>query len=136
MSESVSRARHSMAEKARKDDFFLGKTLAEYQSSNALADDDLAKNLRCTPEALDLLALCRCPDDGLDSFRDDVRKIAAFVGCDATVLVLVLREVAATRALRGASEDRGLLMAARDRYEDPSGKGRKPGKPRGHGNEG
>jgi len=109
-----------MAERARGDAFFLGKVLSEYQRASALDGPGLATALRCAPEALDRLALCRWPDDRAASFAREVRAIATFAPCDSDALMQVLRQVAAMRALRnqGAGLTDGLLMAARDRYED------------------
>jgi hypothetical protein len=86
-----------------------------------VGDVDVMALLRCTPEGLDRLALCRLPDDRDIRFADQVRQIATFVSCDAERLLKLLREVAAFSSLR---DDRdgvmatGLLLAARDRKED------------------
>lgn len=109
-----------MLERARDDAFFLGKILSEYQEANSLDDPGLAAALRCTPQALSRLVLCRCPDDRAASFAQQVQAIATFAACSADALMLLLRHVAAMRALRAPSgkSTGGLLMAARDRHDD------------------
>lgn len=109
-----------MVERARDDAFFLGKMLSEYQEANSLDDRGLAAALRCTPQALSRLVLCRCPDDRAASFAQQVQAIATFAACSADALIQLLRQVAAMRALRAQSgkSTGGLLMAARDRHDD------------------
>jgi hypothetical protein len=120
-----------MVEKAQDDDFFLGKALSEFQEASVLDAAGLAATLRCAPQALDRLALCRWPDDRDASFVQEVRAIASFAQCDGDALIQVLRQVAAMRALRdlSVSSPDGLLMAARDRHEGEPGK--KAAEPRG-----
>jgi hypothetical protein len=110
---------HWMVDRARGDAFFLGTMLSEYQEANSLDDLGLAAALQCDPHALSRLALCRCPDDRHASFAQEVHAIATFATCSADALMQLLRQVAATRALRaqGAESTSGLLMAARDRHE-------------------
>jgi hypothetical protein len=116
-----------MAERAREDGFFLGRTLSEYQEANSLDDGGLAAVLRCSPEGLSRLLLCRCPDDRAPAFAQQVQAIATFAACNADVLMQLLRQVLATRALRTERPGGGLLLAARDRHDDQqSGKARTP----------
>lgn len=104
-----------LLQRARRDPFFLGQALETYQATHGLSDDELAALLECGTKSLARLALCRRPDDERPSFREDVGKIAAFAECNPQRLVLLLRELAAMRALTEAKVEGGLLMAARDR---------------------
>jgi hypothetical protein len=110
-----------MVARARRDRFFLGKALSDYQASNHIDDTALAAELRCAPAALSRLVLCRWPDDRGSQFAQEVRTIAAFASCDADALIRVLRQVATMRAFQqpSMSSTDGMLMAARDRHEAP-----------------
>lgn len=107
-----------LTRRARADKFFLGQSLALYQSLHRMSDKRLAKLLECSAEALGRLALCRRPDDQGARFREDVERVAVFASCSSERLLQLLREVAAITSLREAgvkaSAD-GMLMAARDR---------------------
>ena len=103
------------------DTFFMGSALAEYRAMHGMSDRKLAETLGCTMGTLPRLALCRRPDDQAVRFREDVRRVATFVPCNAERLIELLREVAAVTALRqenGNASRRGVLMAARDRRRD------------------
>ena len=110
-----------MVSRARSDGFFLGKALSDYQAASHIDDAALAAELRCAPETLSRLVLCRWPDDRGPRFAQEVREIAAFAPCDADALIRMLRQVAAVRGFQQGSvgSTQGLLMAARDRHEAP-----------------
>ncbi len=110
-----SKALGKLVDRSRKDPFFLGWALAQYQAAHGLDDQQLTEWLECSSTALDRLALCRLPDDGKRQFREEVQRIAEFARCDADRLVSLLREVAAFSTLRGVAGDVALLIAARDR---------------------
>jgi hypothetical protein len=121
MSPRRKRGLASLLRRTQKDPFFVSHALAGYKSMLSIDDADLMALLRCTPEGLDRLALCRLPDDRDIRFADQVRQISTFVSCDAERLLKLLREVAAVGSLRDDREGvtaTGLLMAARDRKED------------------
>src|SRR5436305_8883418 len=121
------RPQKRLVDRIRKDPFFFGWALAEYEVANHLDDRGLAEWLECSIDALDRLALCRRPDDEAVRFRQDVRQSADLVGCNADRLVYILREIASVAALRrgaNAENENDLLMAARDRKnpgETPGG---------------
>jgi hypothetical protein len=110
-----------MVSRARRNGFFLGKALSEYQAFSDIDDEALAMALRCGREALSRLILCRWPDDRGARFAQDVRAIAEFAPCDADALMHVLRQVATMRAFQqvSMSSTDDLLLAARDRREAP-----------------
>ncbi len=101
-------------------DFFLAAALEGYRVEHGLSEAELAAHLGCPPEQLTRLALCRQPDDGSPSFREEVEQVAHFSGADPVKLGVLLREVAAIQALR-AGEDGAALLAARDLPPDDSG---------------
>ena len=113
----TSSAWRRLLSRSAEDRFFLGSALIAYGTAHGLDPQQLARWLRCPSANLDRLTLCRLPDDKKPRFQEDVRKIAAFVSCDADRLAILLREIAALRSLRDTSEASpdSLLMAARDR---------------------
>jgi hypothetical protein len=110
-----------LALRASNDMFFLGNIIAEFKAFNKLSDLDIADYLKCTPDALKRLALCRLPDDREDRFRDDINHISLHVKCNADKLIALIRQVNTLRALRGDSTEHAgssVLMAARDRRSE------------------
>src|SRR5437660_856386 len=85
-----------------KDPFFLGSCLAEFREIRGLHTDGVAQFLECVPGVLPRLSLCRVPRQKPAAFREDVARIAAFVGANAARLASMLREVSAVRALRAS----------------------------------
>jgi hypothetical protein len=105
--------------RASADRMFVGWALLEYENRHHMKAPEVAEWLRCTPDRLKRLALCRLPDDRCDDFTANVKRIAGYGGCDADRLIVVLREVLSLSALQaGESSDAGLLLAARDRTKD------------------
>jgi hypothetical protein len=104
---------------ARGNPFFMGHALAQYETLHKIESDRLAEWLGCTSEAFAHLALCRKPNDTEDRFRNDVRRIAEYIDCEADKLVRLLRDVASISAFKEEipPEEGGFLMAARDRRE-------------------
>ncbi len=120
------------AEKASHDPFFLGHLLSFVAEGVARSGSTLSQRIGCNPGQITRLALCRCPrEDGI-GFRQDIEKIAAYVGCDAMELAQVVREGAALKALAGGGigQKTNTLLAARDRLP----KHTKPDDPKGGGN--
>lgn len=119
------------------DPFFMASILAGYRSEMRLSDQQLAKNLVCSVEALMSLALCRAPRlEDAHLFLSDIQAIAKYAGCDWKELVRVVRTVQSLTTLRrfaGMPENQ-LLKAARDKQDDHSSvqklKRRKRSKPR------
>lgn len=121
-----------MVSRARRDGFFLGKALSEYQAASHIDDATLAAELQCVLEALPRLVLCRWPDDRGARFAQEVQAIAAFAPCNGDALIRLLRQMAAVRGFQraGVGSSEGLLMAARDRHEAQAQK--KPKRSPGH----
>lgn len=113
--------RHA-ADRASRDDFFLGNVLTEYMVARGLNRAGLSKQLSCSETQLSLLALCRLPKESGVTFRAEVEKIAAYVGIDPLELGQVIREVQSRRALQTSGQtsytDPGLLLAARDNFAE------------------
>jgi hypothetical protein len=108
--------------RARRDPFFLGCRLDEFARRSAWDDDTLAEHLQCPLDRLPLLFLCRCPADGDPNFAQQIRSIAEYAPCDATQLLLVLREAVAWSRLSGqpATQANRVFLAARDRQDTGS----------------
>lgn len=109
------------ARRAEQRSSFLASPLAAYRTIHGVAEEQLADFLACTADSLPTLALCKRPDSNEPSFKEDIERIASFVGASSVRLGQLLREVEAVEALRGATKgsagqaaDAGLLAAARD----------------------
>lgn len=100
---------------------FLASALAEYQTLHSLDERRLAVWLGIAPAQLPRLALCLRPEGTGMPFREGIQQIVAATGVDGDRLAALLREVEAVRALRRAPDRStpGMLMAARDRIEEP-----------------
>ena len=113
----VDRDSHSVlgraAARAEQAPFFLAAALAAYRADTGLDNAALAAELGCAESALPRLALCRQPRGENPMFREDVNRIAAFAGVNATRLAGLLRSVEAASALRAAPP--APLLAAQDR---------------------
>jgi hypothetical protein len=108
----------AIADRARKDPFFLGWLLDRYAAAEGLDDAGLAERLGCA--ALAGLMLCRAPRRS-PHFRADVERIAEVFGIDASRLAEALRRANVVILLEEApeaAEDAPTLMAARDLDEE------------------
>lgn len=105
------------AQRAATDPFFLGHLLSHLTESDRVSCEVLAGRLRCSPSQLQRLWMCRRPAETGTAFRQEVERIAAFVGCDAVALGQTIREAGAVAALKSAPAhtSRSVLLAARDR---------------------
>jgi hypothetical protein len=109
-------------------DFFIARDLLFYRSLNGMGEEALSVLLRCTPESLHKLGLCRRPDVGSPVFRSQVQKIANFAGVDPVRLAALLRETETAKTMGAFSQSPGnlrtvgSLMAARDREEAVEGR--------------
>jgi hypothetical protein len=116
----VSKSLEALARRVEKDPFFLAGLLADYAGSENLNDAGLAAALRCEPETLTAIRLCRAPRPDLAGFRQDVDEIAARFGLDADRLTAVVRRGETLRRLRSAAPSgHGFLAAARDGEPPP-----------------
>lgn len=107
-----------LARRVEGDPFFLGSALADYARSEHLDEQGLAATLRCSPETLTRLKLCRRPYPEPERFRADLAAIVARFPADPAVLAEAVRRSDALARLRGSSMGPGALIAARDREED------------------
>lgn len=105
------------AQRAATDPFFLGHLLSHLTESGRVSPGVLAGRLGCSPSQLQRLWTCRRPTETGTAFRQEVERIAAFVGCDALALGQTIREAGAVVALtsRPAPTSHTVLLAARDR---------------------
>src|SRR5579871_3708494 len=71
-----------LAQRLADDPFFLAAALHRFAASAGLDDSALAVRLRCAPEVLTLLRLCRMPRSESPAFGRDVDTIAARFGLD------------------------------------------------------
>jgi hypothetical protein len=107
--------------RASNDPFFLGHELRAYREICSLDDEGVSKFLRCTPEALVRMSLCRTPEMNTTSFRHEVEQIAVYCGADPQRLAELLRHSDSVRSFRGVpvpvtmSPPAGMTVAARDR---------------------
>jgi hypothetical protein len=128
MSDTASTALQMAVAKASADPFFLAHILSFVAPDGSLSE--VARQLHCDPAKMTKLALCRCPREDAPEFRQDIEKIAGFVGCDSRALAQVVRDAAAKKALsRGNSNSASSLMAARDRLPEPPKPEKPPGGP-------
>ena len=109
-----------LARRVGADRFFLASALAEYARGMELDDAALCDLLGCTAATLTSLRLCRRPGGEAAEFRDDVARLADRFGLDRTTLAQIVRWADAMAGLRAASarDDRGTLLAARNRTDD------------------
>ena len=111
------------AERASRDDFFIGSILNQYMAIHCLDRTKMARELSCSGAQLSKLALCRVPHHESKSFRAEVESISNYTGISPLHLGKLIREVQSTRALETTQKtthhNTGLLLAARDRFDDP-----------------
>lgn len=99
----------------------LAGLLWTYQESEGLDAAGLAAFLRCEPEALPRLALCRRPRPA-PHFRQDIERIADYTGASPVQLMKLIRAAEAREALRTAPDTpSSMLLAARDHDRPDSG---------------
>lgn len=118
MSASDPQSLTGLARRAAEHPYFLGFALAAYQARHRLDDAQAAERLGCPAAALPRLRLCRRPIAAEPDFAARVRRIAAYVPCDADALLALLRETSVLAALGGAlpaDVPASLFTAARDR---------------------
>jgi hypothetical protein len=110
----------AMARRLESDERFLASALADYAHAEELDDQALAQRLGCRTKTLVSLRLCLRPEPEPVVFRREVERIASRFGANARVLAEALRLSAAIGVMRDKAgmEEKGLLMAARDRNED------------------
>lgn len=118
----------ALAQRVQDDDFFLASALALYARTEQLGDQSLAEVLGCDVEALNLLRICRRPRTDDVGFRQDLQRISNHFDVQIGILAEAIRRAEALSALRqGTSNQRGLMMAARDRIdEEPTETRREP----------
>lgn len=97
--------------------FYLASAIAAFQEVRHMDDRHLAEFLRCSPDTLTRLGLCRRPDVESPQFQADVRQIVQRFDIDAPSLLRLLRKVSTIEAMRRSQPETstGFLMAARDK---------------------
>jgi hypothetical protein len=108
----------TLAQRVENEPFFLASTLALYARSEELDDEALCRLLRCPPESLAMLRLCRTPDEEPTGFQRDVKRIAERFGIDEGALAEAVRRGQTLQRLQQAAVG-GTLLAARDDEEGP-----------------
>ncbi len=122
MDDVVTRA----ARRAAVDPHFLAFGLHEFAEGQQMDESDLMTELGATPETLAHVRLCRTPRGDDASLKNEVARIAAQFGLNATVLLRAVRagEVAIahrTAAEREVPETAAPVLAARDRDDGGGG---------------
>lgn len=114
------------ADESRHHPWALGSVLRKYMEVESLTDVGLASELRCSPDTVWRLSLCRRP--AADRFRADVAAICSRFGIEVGRLVAVIRRVEAVDALGAVTSaesdeatDDAMLLAARDRGDPEDG---------------
>lgn len=127
MTEQHQQGLANAAARAANDPFFLGCLLEAIIGSGRATRESLASMLGLRAAQLFELYLCRAPRAEAPAFREDVTRIAGFVGCDSTALARLVREASSLHSLRGAGSQQtsSFLLAARDRI-DPTSPGGAP----------
>ena len=82
----------SDAGRAESDMTFVGYALAVHRRRTGLDHAALAAWLRCEPEFLTSLAVCRRPSVAAPTFQADVQRLATVAACDPERLEALLRE--------------------------------------------
>jgi hypothetical protein len=119
---NMNKALQSLADHVKDDPFFLALPLRLYAESEQLDDAGLATALRCRPEDLVMIRLCRSPRAEPGGFREDVTRVAERFGVEPQTLAEVIRRGQAIHQARARETPAGgSLLAARDREaEEPS----------------
>ncbi len=98
----------------------LAGLLADYQEQEHLSNEKLAALLTCEVSTLARLALCRRPRPA-PQFRQDVERIAHYVGANPRQLGELIRQMEARLELQRTSViNSSSLLAARD-HDEPTG---------------
>jgi hypothetical protein len=108
-----------LSRKASQREGFLGSVLLTIATENQISMSDVASRIKCPPENLSLLSLCKTPRDAAEYFASDIKKLSEYSGCDGGELANVVREYQAIRVMREMeptmSSHETMLMAARDK---------------------
>ncbi|WP_246357201.1 hypothetical protein [Pyxidicoccus fallax] len=110
------------ARRSRSETWMLGHVFERYRELEGRTQEELAKELGCTPDVLHWLSLCRRPE-GQD-FDEQASAIAKRFAVDLVSLVQVLRHVEVMETLSrqvgngDTLEEQPMQSAARDRTRD------------------
>jgi transcriptional regulator with XRE-family HTH domain len=113
------------------DDEFMASILRQYREQETLTESAMANRLGISSEMYVRLAMCQRPVSDAARFAEQVRQIAAYVGCDAVQLAQIVRQVEALASIEPNADAQtidaptpsartaglGLLTAARDRTD-------------------
>jgi hypothetical protein len=102
------------------DERFMAHIIHERQQQRGLTDEDIAHELRLSPDQLARLSLYQRPRPSPSlQFQEDVKRISEAFNLDAAALTRIVREHDTFRAFQGVAADASLLAAARDRDTSP-----------------
>src|SRR5262245_31387855 len=111
----------SLAAHVEDDPFFLASLLRLYARAEQLDDVGLAAALRCRPEDLVMIRLCRAPRPDSEGFGEDVTRIAERFGAEPQALAEIVRYGQALQEAPARPAPGGSLLAAREHEpEEPS----------------
>lgn len=134
VSTKISQQLMKFAQRFQDNPNYMAFAVSQYQQQERLSDSQLVEFLGISEEVLSRLLLCKCPSANAADFADQVRKIALYVGIDATKLAYIIRQIDFLKQLSAHSQleqvrfakefprpaFRGITVAARDRVEDSS----------------
>lgn len=104
------------AERAAQRPEFLGWVLVKHMANCGIDSKALAASLRCTPDTMPRLFLCRRPRS--EQFAQDIAFISARLSIDGGVLSRIVRQVESITAMTANMlPEVGTLLAARTRPE-------------------
>lgn len=109
------------ARRSKREAWMLGHAFEKYRQLEGMSEEGLAKELGCSVETLNWMALCRRPEG--DHFNEQATAIAERHGVDDYLLLQVLGrlkvvEVFQESSADGSAQQGGMLMAAQDRERD------------------
>jgi hypothetical protein len=108
-----------MAQRLASEPGFIAYLLATYAHAEGMNWQELAEELGLDTDGFSRLAVCTVPRE--DRFREDVERIAQYVGASPRVLLAILRHAESLIAFQ-ASQDQShsqWLIAARDHDDEP-----------------
>jgi len=109
------------ARRSKSETWMLGHAFEKYRQLEGMSEEGLAKELGCSVETLNWMALCRRPEG--ERFKEQAIAIAQRHEVDAFLLVQVLGRLKIVESFRessvdGSAQQGGMLMAAQDRERD------------------
>ena len=105
---------------------YLAHPLRQFAVSESLDDAALAAALKCSPENLTMIRLCRSPEP--DRFTADIVDVATRFNADAEVLAMAVHRGQVIERMRERQPEQtgSMLLAARDDDRPDPDTGEKP----------